>query len=230
MRSSIPIDRKTRAKLEQAGRLTLNSKQIAALRHELKEYALQREAELAVRPTPDLKRHRRKIERNIGGLIEAFSDLRSKLSAVKEPFNETTAMNDEILLGFADVDGRKFLRNLSRLKTYLEEERHKNASGGRPPDLWQSGLLDFLASLYLEAGGRSTAVSRDAANDRKSVFIDFAWVAIQLLPQPPLRPHSEGALAAAWEKQMSPKYKKPSKASRRTARRDNGTSIPARGT
>jgi hypothetical protein len=209
----IPINGETRAKLNRVGRVTLNDKQIKALKCELEDYALDRESELAVRPTDALKKHRRKIEKNVRELVESFSDLGRKLSRVNEPFDEVTAMNDEILLGFAGVNGGNFLGDLLQLKTYLEEERHCRASGGRPSDIWWSHLLHSLATLYLESGGRSTAVSRDAVNDRQSVFIDFAWVAIELLPQR-LRPHSKQALASAWEKQRNAKHAPP-KAPRR---------------
>jgi hypothetical protein len=201
---NIPVDRETRAKLDQAGRLRLNNKQVAALRIELEEHALLRESELAIRSSAANKKHRLMIEDTVKALIANLTDLSRKLFREKEPFDEVTAMNDQILFALAEVDDRKFLSCLFKLKAHLEQGRLRGAKGGRPRDLWLSGLLDFLASLYLESGGRSTAVSRDKANDRKSIFIDFAWVAIELLPRH-VRPHSKQAVAAQWE-QRKPKF------------------------
>lgn len=44
---------------------------------------------------------RRTIERNVQALIKSFNDLYRKLIEAKEPFDEITAMNDEILLDSA---------------------------------------------------------------------------------------------------------------------------------
>jgi hypothetical protein len=198
----IPIDSETRAKLEDAGKLSLNDKQLRALKLEIEEYALQRESELAVRPSVLKRRRWAKIEKDVAKLIEGFGDLRLKLSSATGQFDEATAMNDEIMFDSADVDEQKFLRDLLQLKAYLEKERLRRSTGGRPPDVWLGNFLDSLASLYVEAGGRSAAVSRDAANERKSTFIDFVWVAMQLLPRP-CRPHSKQALAGVWEKQRN---------------------------
>jgi hypothetical protein len=200
----IPIDDEARTKLEEAGKLSLNDKQLRALKWEIEDYALQRESELAVRPSVLKRRRMLKIEKDVAKLIEDFGDLRLKLFSANEQFDRSTAMNDDIMFGFADVDEHKFLRDLSKLQAYLQRERLRRCSGGRPPDVWLGDLLECLASLYVECGGRSTAVSRGAENERKSTFIDFVWVAMQLLPRT-CRPHSKQALAASWEKQRSAK-------------------------
>ncbi|MEY9221631.1 hypothetical protein [Bradyrhizobium ottawaense] len=194
----ILIDDEMRAALNDAGRLSLSEKQVKALRDELEEYALLREAELAVRSGPR-KKQRLKIEKHTRKLLEDFSDLRSHLSSA-DPHDKIAAMNQEIMLTFAGINSHTFVRDLVRLQNYLEEVRTKEAPGGRPENIWWVPLLHSLADLYVKFGGRSTAVSRDIANEKKSVFIDFVWVAVQLFPQP-LRPHSKESLASLWEKQ-----------------------------
>jgi hypothetical protein len=196
----ILIDDEVRAALNTAGRLNLGDKQIKELREELEEYALLRQAELAVRSSPLKKRKRHMIEKHTRQLLSYFSDLRSKLSSVV-PHDKMAAMNDEIMLMFAGVDPHTFVHDLVLLQRYLEDVRTREAPGGRPENIWWAPLLHSLADFYVKCGGQSTAVSRDVANERKSVFIDFVWASVQLLPQP-LRPHSKQALASLWEKQQ----------------------------
>jgi hypothetical protein len=200
----IPIDAKTRAALDKAGNVTLNDKQLEDLKQEIEEYALLRESEFAIRTSASTNRRRDKIKKHIAKLIDSFGDLRLKLSSATTAFDATTAMNDEIMFFFADVDDQKFLGDLVRLNDYLAEKRDRRAAGGRPRDLWLGEFLENLASLYLESGGLSTAVSKDDANDRESAFLDFVWVAMQLLPRP-CRPQSKEALAANWEKRRRAK-------------------------
>jgi hypothetical protein len=62
-------------------------------------------------------------------------------------------------------------------------------------------LLTDLEAVFREAGGGPTGVRRvnDERNTRRSRFVSFAWAAILHLPAD-MRPSSEQALAAAWER------------------------------
>jgi hypothetical protein len=192
---AIPIGDEARTKLEAAGKIKLKEEQLAVLKEELANYALHRESELAVGPSVYKRKRRVIIAKDVTKLIAHFRDLQLKISSANEHFDEEIALNDEILFGFADVEEKRFLQDLFKLKAQLEEP----ARAGRPSYLWLGGLLESLASLYVQSGGRRSAVSKKAAKG-KSTFLNFAWIAMQLLPTD-CRPHSFRTLVDAWEKQ-----------------------------
>ena len=188
----IPIDAEARAKFREVG-VMLNDHQAKDLQEELENCACERAAELAMRPSADLKKHRQKIMKHAQKLVECFGDYLRESSRSSEPFNEAIASYDAILLDSADV--KSLPNNLLGLLDWVKKDLYRS-SGGAPSNVFQGSFLTSLAAKFCACTGKSASTAPDSS------FIKFVCVANDLLPRRLQYTRSAKAFATAWERHL----------------------------
>jgi hypothetical protein len=99
--------------------------------------------------------------------------------------------------------GLNFEEETTHLKSLLQRSidvRNELGASGRKRNFFLTDILWKLKSLYLEAGGTKTGISRTNIDEtRESPFLSFAFSALQQVSQS-ARPKTLQALASDWER------------------------------
>jgi len=131
---------------------------------------------------------------------------RDRLDDLIEKLNETVKVVKasgrvgDIVFWRAGINLKDETARLKSLRQHCIDMRKELGRQGRKSNFFLPEILARLESLFREAGGASTEVSRPGEDrTRKSPFIDFAWAVFLQVPEP-MRPASGQALATAWER------------------------------
>ncbi len=173
-------------KLEQVAGVKLSAAQRAEIYGALTFYQVMQGFLLSLEKG---KAARRRLEKKI-------KSLRSFLGALGDG-----GRIDEHVLEYQQVSVEKLKSMLKNALHRYEEMRDFYRSPGGDSDEFIPGLLKELARCFVDANGGRTGVDRDKGEreGRSSRFVDFAEAAMSHLPEA-LRPSSNAALAARWER------------------------------
>jgi len=174
------------AEIERAGGVHLNAQQRRSLQADVEDYEehFHRWQEMNDSDPKDSKR-----------LEELIEKLNKTVQAV-----EASGRVGDIVFWRAGINLKDETARLKSLRQHCIDMRKELGRQGRKSNFFLPEILARLESLFREAGGASTEVSRPGEDrTRKSPFIDFAWAVFLQVPEP-MRPASGQALATAWER------------------------------
>jgi hypothetical protein len=198
---TISIDKPAAAKIAEAGNIALDAKQIARLQKLLRDYARYFQVDIAQRSSRKTNARLDALVNQLKALIDTFDFVKFGTVQMTEnfDFSDTISWLVQGIFLKASVGAPRFKRQLAALCAACKEMRNQNSAPGHRPIFYLPALMNSLASIFIAAGGRSTKIQRGMSPNRQSKFIDFAWAAMQLLPET-MRHLSKPALASWWEK------------------------------
>ena len=177
------------AEIEKAGGVQLNAQQRLALQADVEDYEENsRRWKAMCDADPNYRKRLDHLIKKLGETVKAL---------------EASERVGAIVLWRAGLNLEDETARLKSLRQHCVDVRQELAGQGRNPNIFLPEILGRLESLFLDAGGASTAVSRPTVEvgyrTRESPFISFAWAVFLQAPEP-IRPLSGQALAVAWER------------------------------
>jgi hypothetical protein len=178
----VAIDGSVFDDMEEAGGMTLDVTQRAAIQQALQDYAWVR---------ANLKMSSSRAERK--KLDKLAETLETTIAAM-----DVIARYEKIVFWRAGIDPEEEQERLKLLKRHCLELREELSGSGRPPDIFLSSVMGVLESVFVATGGGSTGVAHNDDNVRESRFVNFAYAALRKLPGE-IKPHSLQGLMGSWE-------------------------------
>ena len=197
----ITIDEETASDIANAGKVSLNDQQVEKLRSYLNCYAKSFQEDIALRSSQEINRWLESLSKKIDGLTAMLDQVDATVIPMNADFSVSDGLSIAAQKVFHDakVGLSRYKRDAAALREALEKQRSSNSQSGPRRNFYLLPLMNSLASLYREAGGRSTGIQRGLHDSRKSPFVDFVWAAMLLLPEK-MRHSSNKALVTWWDK------------------------------
>jgi hypothetical protein len=172
----------------------LNKEQRSKVVEALNEYNVETQRFQALEETKQSRKAIAKVAKTLKAAIAALQTLQDQSGIHR------------VLFWHTGINPEEEMSRLASLETEARKLRKETGQRGRKPNIMIRGLLFKLEMVFVEAGGKTTGVTREAGGTtlgtpRKSPFIDdFVWELLQRIPQDTPKPYAKTALAATWEK------------------------------